>query len=260
MNVTDSVTGITWRAGASTGRAQADADAYCSGLSKPGATYRLATRLEVVSLMNYGEINAKLDGAAFPDVKSPDMLWTSTPDEGSPPMIAFWSVVLGCSPVGACSLDQPDFSGPGITHSVYTGAPGRALCVLEEQSPPMGPLSVPDTGDVIPDPRTGRTWERTRASAGMTWLAALKYCQAQAIGGEVDWRLPSIKELQTIVDDSPGSPALYWDAGSTGFLWSSTPSPDVTDGVYVLFAITGSTLIQRSSVAYNHVLCVRGAL
>jgi len=75
-----------------------------------------------------------------------------------------------------------------------------------------------DIGDgVILDRATGLMWAKGDSDKGMNWEAALAWAQsrnAENYLGHNDWRLPSAKELQSIVDytrcpDTTGSPAIH---------------------------------------------------
>ena len=61
-----------------------------------------------------------------------------------------------------------------------------------------------DTGDgTITDEATGLMWSQADSGEGMDWEAALAFAQAQNEAnylGYSDWRLPNVKELQSIVD------------------------------------------------------------
>jgi hypothetical protein len=97
--VTDSVTGLTWTqnpAGmgdAVTPMTWSDAGTYCQGL---GTGWRLPTRIELLSIVDYTQFEPAIDHTAFPQVQS-NYFWTSTPEEGqvgsiaSPPALA-WAV------------------------------------------------------------------------------------------------------------------------------------------------------------------------
>lgn len=259
-NVTASVTGITWRRKASPmPLPQSGAAAYCAGLSSSGATYRLPTREELISLIDYGALNDKISKTAFEGVTNVDSIWTLSayPGQGQ----QYWMVELRCVVLGPgmCALDGGGFEGPGVTGARYEGSLAKALCVLDEGSPkPMGPLDVPASGEVINDPRTGLMWARSTAPMGTSWLAALQYCENQPIGGYEDWRLPNIKELQTIVDGTTAK--LYWDVGPNGYIWSSTPCPNLPDGAYAVLIDSGTTKVERTTLGYHDALCVRSGL
>ena len=52
----------------------------------------------------------------------------------------------------------------------------------------------------ILDHSTGLTWMQVDSQTGMDWQSALEYCEALDFAGQTDWRLPDVKELQSIVD------------------------------------------------------------
>lgn len=104
-----------------------------------------------------------------------------------------------------------------------------------------------DNGDgTITDEATGLMWMQGDNGEGITWKNALSYAENLTYAGYSDWRLPAIKELQSIVDytrspSTTSSPAIdelfdctkitneagdddypyYW-SGTTHASWGST--------------------------------------
>jgi hypothetical protein len=92
------------------------------------------------------------------------------------------------------------------------------------------------------DSYTGLMWAEKDNGRRVKWRAAKKYCRDLRLGGNTDWRLPKIYELQTISDksvESPGvnppshrhaaEPITYHVKGNlflTGDEWSSTQRMD----------------------------------
>src|ERR1700683_1138102 len=58
------------------------------------------------------------------------------------------------------------------------------------------------------DTKTRLTWQQGVSSTVHTWAGGASYCTGN-VGGlpGTGWRVPSLTELQTIVDDSRSSPA-----------------------------------------------------
>jgi Protein of unknown function (DUF1566) len=97
---------------------------------------------------------------------------------------------------------------------------------------PAGRYTYPAAGTVY-DTKTKLTWQQTAPSVMYAWAAAKTYCAGLgATLGGTGWRLPTMKELTTIVDERlpagpkldrtafPGPPAI---GGPTPDFWSSSP-------------------------------------
>jgi hypothetical protein len=121
----------------------------------------------------------------------------------------------------------------------------RLAAVAEAQTcNPNIPASTPTTdfvdhGDgTVTHTRTGLMWKRcvearvwngatcTGTAGGLSWVGALKRAVMASTAGYTDWRLPNIKELESIVEDQctgpsvnatifPNTPASsFWSASS----------------------------------------------
>ncbi|MGQ8336822.1 Lcl C-terminal domain-containing protein [Sunxiuqinia sp. A32] len=66
---------------------------------------------------------------------------------------------------------------------------------------------VDNNDGTITDQATGLMWMKDDSDEGMSWDVALKYAESKEFADYSDWRLPSVKELQSIVDYSraPGA-------------------------------------------------------
>ena len=154
-----------------------------------------------------------------------------------------------------------------------------AFVLFGSINPALAAKTYTDNGDgTVTDPTTGLTW--MRCSMGQTWDGVNSTCtgtasthtfdQANALTGTVtfagqsDWRLPNIRELQTIVDRSrylptidivafPGTPtsSAYWT--------SSTSAADPVNGVWSVGFDWGSAGTgYRGSYVLKSVRLVRG--
>jgi hypothetical protein len=88
---------------------------------------------------------------------------------------------------------------------------------------PMGQFTLGD-GFVL-DEGTRLWWQDPVIESAMTWVDALAYCEDLELAGFDDWRLPTAKELQTIVDDATAAPAIDTRVfrSGLGIFWTSTP-------------------------------------
>jgi hypothetical protein len=75
------------------------------------------------------------------------------------------------------------------------------------------------------DTKTTLTWQQTVDAGSYSWTDAQAYCATLALGG-VPWRLPSMKELLTIVDFTRADPAIdamVFPDTPSDYFWSSSP-------------------------------------
>jgi hypothetical protein len=213
--VVDKVTGLTWQQTVDADTlTQPDAAALCSSLTLAGfSDWRLPTRIELISLIDDTRVGPAIDEAAFPDTPG-TFFWTSTVVANDPGSV--WGV----------AFDN------GYTNSSDLGEHYRVRCVRTATPPAPGCYTV--TNGTVEDGATGLTWQRATDATMRTWSDAQAYCAALALDGG-GFRLPRLKELLTIVDDTratpaideaafPGTPATYfWTgsavAGDAGYVW-----------------------------------------
>ncbi|MGR5500523.1 DUF1566 domain-containing protein [Vibrio sp. DNB22_10_4] len=61
---------------------------------------------------------------------------------------------------------------------------------------------VDNRDKTVTDKATGLTWQQGDSQQGMDWFSGIQYCENLELAGKSDWRMPNIKELQSIVDYS----------------------------------------------------------
>lgn len=111
-------------------------------------------------------------------------------------------------------------------------------------------------GTVVYDANTGLSWEQYPSTTAMTLSAANAYCQELG----ASFRLPTMKELQTVVDRSRISPAVDTSVFETVqpgvYYWtSSTLAGDPSSSWFVEFGMGVSTF--SSSTGSHLTWCVR---
>jgi len=123
------------------------------------------------------------------------------------------------------------------------------------------------TDETIEDTKTKLIWERRVDQNPMKYDAAVAHCNGLAGTG---WRLPTVKELLTLVDEQPlgiydGKEIIYPAIDSNAFpdtplanFWSASRRSD-DDTVVVDFSTGRTRLLTANQVNVAYVRCVRNA-
>ncbi|MCX5903832.1 MAG: DUF1566 domain-containing protein, partial [Proteobacteria bacterium] len=170
--------------------------------------------------------------------------------------IVFYSVIIALAlvlPNVAFATPVPD---TGQTQS-YTNTFG------EDSDYSCNPHSYTVIGNgVVKDNVTGLEWQQATDPGTYTWDQANTYCANLALGGYNDWRLPTIKELSTLVDSSipypgPTINTSYFPDTVVSYYWSSTTHAYYADSAwYVGFPDGGVHFAGKNYGLY--VRAVRG--
>jgi hypothetical protein len=117
---------------------------------------------------------------------------------------------------------------------------------------PVGRFTV-NAGGTVTDNMTHLTWQQAASASTYTWAEASTYCTD-------GWRLPDIRELQSLVDERRYTPAIDSTAfPNTPYLsfWSASryPASD-TDAAWIVNFDLGYTL-SNDVRNMNRVRCVR---
>lgn len=200
--VTDRTTKLVWEQPTdSTTRTQAEAAANCAA---KGGGWRLPTVLELFSIVDPSRKNPALDGVVFSSIVG-FTFWSSTPVAGNASKA--WQVGFDIGIPKQGDLTDKRFS----------------RCV---RSVAGGPLCYPPTRFITTtaeayDAKTKLTWQRMPAPTTKTAAEAAAYCGG--LGNS--YRVPSVKELLTLVEYSQVSPSINTDVflgpSGTGY-WTSS--------------------------------------
>lgn len=146
--------------------------------------WRMPNKDELRSILDYGRTNPAVDLHYFPNTQS-DLYWTANPYNMQKPFI--WGLFFGLGS-GICYTPESQ----RFVRAVRGGA-DRRYGVAD-------PSRFKDNNDgTVTDTVTGLMWQKGE-NERMDWYAALKSCREMRLAGYDDWRLPNLKELNTILN------------------------------------------------------------
>ena len=117
-----------------------------------------------------------------------------------------------------------------------------------------------DNGNgTVTDNNTGLMWQKEDDNATRTWEQALTYCEGLSLAGHNDWRLPNIKELESLTDDTKYNPSIdttYFPNTNASYYWSSTTYAYSTS--YAWNVYFGNGVVSNDVKSYGYyVRCAR---
>jgi len=110
----------------------------------------------------------------------------------------------------------------------------------------------------VKDTRTGLIWQKENKKE-MTWKESLKYCENLYLSNRKDWRLPTIKELMSIVDFSSNDPAInrrIFSETKSVHYWSSTTYEDNPTYAWTVNFFDGSSSYYSGKLSKIYVRAV----
>jgi len=189
--ITDKITGLMWQkvdAGESTWD---NAVTRAGSVSAGGYTdWRLPTPTELFSIMNHNNGNpAAMNTAYFPvnPTGAAEYFWTS--DIYGADATKIWCVNAGGGMGPKPKSETISAGGTLRYHARY----------VRGAKPGNGHNYVNNLDGTITDADTGLMWTQVPGPA-TTWTGALSYAENLTLAGYTDWRVPNIKELQSLVD------------------------------------------------------------
>jgi hypothetical protein len=194
--VTDNVTGLMWQQGDGGLLGYGDAVEYSDTLTLAGYDdWQLPDAHEAFSIQNQGTSNPSIDLDYFTDTEAgywwtksvglnkPGRIWVSNEGGGIGPHDTLESVTNG----GERSISAR------CVRSTFEGVNQHNFSVISDS--------------IVRDENSGLEWCQFNLGE-MGWEEALAFAENLSLGGHDDWRLPNIKELHSINDESLVYPSL----------------------------------------------------
>jgi hypothetical protein len=225
--VHDNVTCLDWEASPpSTTSTNAAGIARCEALELGGySDWRAPTRVEMASILDWTRSPAtdSVFGSAGGFHKTGSN-WVLTIDQRG----------AGAGTDYAWAYNMSD----GIVSNARSAATADRIRCVRGNGAGEGfsdkPITPPNqytvvSDDEVTDNYTGLTWQRDGNASGLlSWEAAVTYCENLTLGGH-EWRLPSIRELATLVDEAQVAPAInrtmfpntHYGSRSNNWYWAS---------------------------------------
>ncbi len=248
--VTDEVTGLIWARADAGEMTYESAILYCDTLTLGGFTdWRLPNAHEAFSILDQQNNNPAIDINAF-TTSAAEYWWTA--DRQVNDSTKIWVTNAGGG-IGNHPKSETISAGGNKRFHVRSVRSNSAPEMVQNQF-------VVEANASILDQLSGFYWTPLAFGDSLTWENALIYADTCTRHGKDDWRLPNIKELQSINLESWINPSIdpnfFTNAPITKY-WSSTTLPNQTGRAWFLDTHFGITT-YKDKTARLDVLLVRG--
>jgi len=179
----------------------------------------------------------------------------------------FWDSSNKCvrQPKGICTGQDKCYAGFNASGEITCPEEGETIFGQDAQYAELG-YCIPKNFEIrgsesettVYDNNLELEWQQTISEDDYTWANAVSHCEDLEYAGYDDWRLPSPKELLSIVDNSRHTPAVDTDyfSGSDNLWTSKQYAGNTTQSWYVNFKY-GYSQYASADTPYK-VRCVRG--
>lgn len=232
--ITDTVTGLMWQKIDGGEMTIENAYIYCDTLQLAGfSDWRLPDSHELFSIFNHDKTNPALDTSIFTKTLA-DYWWSNQYQQGDNTRV--WVTNAGGG-VGSHPKNETLSAGGNKRFHV------RAVRYIT--TPSVVSNHFTDNGDgTITDNFTNLVWTQSPYADSLTWEQALTTAENFSFAGKDDWRLPNIKELQSLNDESLVSPSVnstFFNVAGNKQYWSATSLPNQTTKAWYLDTHFGIT-------------------
>ena len=196
--ITDNVTGLMWQQVDGGEMTIENAATYCNNLVLGGfSDWRLPSPMESFSILNHQNNNPAMNTAFF-TASLAEYWWTNTHQAGD-------TTKVWCTNAGGGIGNHPKsetISAGGIKKF-------HVRAVRNISIPTTIANHFTDNGNgTITDNLTQLIWQKNPNTTVQTWENALAYAENISLGTATDWRLPNIKELQSLNEESVTNPSV----------------------------------------------------
>ncbi len=253
--VTDAITGLMWQRSHSAPLKMRAYKGYCRRLRLAGhGDWRVPSLYELASLLDFGRKKPSVDPRAFPKTAA-GWYWSATDDAGSP-----WVAHLTSAQCTSTHYDDPGTTGSYRVRCVRD-AGGRARRAT------LPYYRWRRASQRLNDSLTGLQWQAKVSQKRRGWTAALRYCAGLMLDGQRGWRLPTAKEMMTLIGPDgqyarrlvlPAHKGWETTDNESGF-WTSTPSREYPSVAFYAKVLGGWSQLSGSVTEKYHVICVKSS-
>ncbi len=222
----------------------AAANTYCADSTLANYDdWRLPNIFELFSVVDESKSNPAINETYFPNTDSA-YFWTST--VRADVSTDMWLV----------GFNEGDTATTLNTNSYYN------RCVRGGSGSDIWTPDFSDLGGGITlHTSTGLMWQQNGDTTG-DWASALSTCESLTLDAYENWRLPNIKELQTIADytatSSPRINTIFFTGGaSSAYFWSSTTYVGQTTRAWRAWNFNGNSYYETKTIDTYNIRCVR---
>ncbi len=248
--ITDNITGLMWQQADGGEMTIETAFTYADNLVLGGfSDWRLPTPSESFSILNHQNNMPALNTTYFTNTNA-GYWWTNTYQFGDATKV--WTTNAGG---GIGNKPKSETISAGGTFKFH------ARCVRDVTTPTTIAHFTDNGNGTITDNVTQLIWQKIPNTNALTWENAIIYAESLSLASANDWRLPNIKELQSLNDETRINPSVnttFFSSIGIKNYWSSTTLPNqVLESWYwnTQFGIT----TYAAKTTTNYVICVKGS-
>lgn len=222
--VHDATTDLIWERRPGKPLTLQGAIARCDALKLGGYTdWRLPKRIELESIVDYTRSDPAMDASTFTAVSSG--FWTSSTSKAFPGRQIDVDFLSGR--VDAGGIPQQEFQ----VRCVRNDPPSEDACPVR--------YALSRDGETVQDTATHLEWQRViDPVAARTWSEAIETCAALEPSHGNRFRLPTVAELSTLVDEKAAAVVIdrrFFSGTPNQYFWTSTESLEIGKAWVVSF-------------------------
>lgn len=156
-----------------------------------------------------------------------------------------------------------DMDDDGIPNALDPDIDGDGFANADDEEPYDETIA----GGMYFDQVNGLAWERDASDTELDWPSAQAYCDDLTLGA-FDWRMPTMAELETLVDGCENPPCAVGAGPASGCYWVgsllgncktywSADSCDISDKSAFHFTVALEDCFSPDLVAATYIRCVR---